>query len=89
MDNWRDIMREAEIAKAAMTRDRFAGEKEFDLLLRKRPKDGMVYFKRGEAYEVLRENALAAEDFRHAKGLFPMAVWKARAGEALLRVARR
>jgi hypothetical protein len=49
----------------------------------------MVYSKRGEAYEALGDDARAADDFRHALALFPMADWKRRAKEALERVSHR
>lgn len=86
MNDWRRIMGEAEVAKATLISDRPAGEKEFESLLKRHPVDGMVYFKRGEAYEALKQNRLAASDFQRAFELFPMPDWKARAKEALNRV---
>lgn len=84
----RDIMQAADNAKATMIVDRANGEKEFGALLEKNPTDGMVYFKRGEAYEALGENELAAADFRRAMGLFPKPEWKALAKEAVDRLNR-
>lgn len=61
------------------------GEREnFDLLLKQNPRDGMIYFKRGEAYEAIGENALAAADFQRAMAMFPKREWKARAREAAI-----
>jgi len=59
---------------------------DFAALLAQNPSDGMVYFKRGEAYEALGELALAQNDFQRALAMFPMAEWKARAKEAIDRV---
>lgn len=47
----------------------------------------MVHFKRGEAYEAIGDRKCAADDYRRALALFPMAEWKKRAEEALKRVA--
>jgi len=87
MTTWREIMEAAEAVKITMLSDRSAGEKKFELLLQLHPRDGMVYFKCGEAYEAIGESARAAGDFRHAMALFPMAYWKRLAEEALERVS--
>ncbi len=76
----------ADAAKMEMIANRVQGEKAFESLLKQYPNDGMVYFKRGEAYERLRERALAAADFQRAAALFPMDAWKKRAKEGLERV---
>ena len=86
MGTWRNIMEAADAAKLEMLSDRVGGEKNFDLLLKQNPRDGMIYFKRGEAYEAIRENALAAADFQRAMAMFPKPEWKARAKEAAERV---
>lgn len=86
MGSWRGIMGEADAAKIGMISDRVRGEKAFEAILRLHPNDGMVYFKRGEAYEALGDNALAAADFQRAIALFPMDTWKIRAKGALKRV---
>lgn len=88
MSTWRNIMDAAEAAKAVMVSDRGAGEKKFDLLLREHPQDGMIYFKRGLAYEALKQNSLATRDFERAFELFPMPEWKAHATYALERARR-
>jgi hypothetical protein len=87
MSNWRAIMEAADAAKIDMISDRSAGERKFELLLQQNPRDGMIYFKRGEAYEAIGENALAATDFQRAMAMFPRADWKGRAKEALERVS--
>jgi len=87
MSTWRDIMEGAEAAKISMLSDRSAGGKKFELLLQQHQGDGMVFFKRGEAYEAIGEDARAADDFRHAMALFPMPYWKRLAKEALQRVS--
>lgn len=86
MSTWRDIMRLAEVARTEMVRDRATGEKAFDSLLKQYPSDGMVFFKRGEAYEESGAKTFAAQDFGRAMALFPMPVWKERAREAYERV---
>lgn len=88
MSTWREIMAAADAAKIAMSADRATGEGKFAVLLREHPRDGMIFFKRGEAYEALKEDALAASDFQRAMALFPMPEWKSRAKEALDRVKR-
>jgi tetratricopeptide (TPR) repeat protein len=86
MSQWRELMAEAEAARQALLRDRAAGEREFDRLLAAHPKDGMIYFKRGEAFEALGEVERAVDDYRRAETLFPMADWKTRARESASRL---
>jgi len=86
MSTWRTVMEAADSAKITMVSDRAAGEKQFESLLEQYPRDGMIYFKRGEAYEAIGEAKLAAADFQRAIAMFPKPDWKARAKEALDRV---
>ena len=86
MGTWRDVMTRADAAKRTMLQDRAAGRTEFQLLLRDRPNDGMIFFKRGEAHEAIGERLLAAEDYQRAEQLFPRQEWKARARQARLRL---
>jgi Flp pilus assembly protein TadD len=79
-------MERADKAKLALISDRSAGEREFSALFAQSPNDGMIYFKRGEAYEALGERTLAKTDFQRAMAMFPMSNWKARAQEAIDRV---
>lgn len=76
---------EAEQAKKEMLIDQDEGEKRFAELLRQYGADGMIFYKRAEAWEALdnKENALA--DFRKAEALFPMAAWKANARAGMQR----
>jgi tetratricopeptide (TPR) repeat protein len=86
MGHWRDLMAEAEAARQTMMRDRAAGEAKFDRLIEAHPNDGMLYFKRGEGYEALREGELAVSDYHRAESLFPMVEWQARARQAAKRL---
>ncbi len=70
--SWKDIMEEANAAKFTMTSNRSAGEAQFSGLIQRNPNDGMIFFKRGEAYEAIGEPVLALADFRRAMALFPM-----------------
>ncbi|OFW12979.1 MAG: hypothetical protein A3H27_00875 [Acidobacteria bacterium RIFCSPLOWO2_02_FULL_59_13] len=83
-------MRKAEEAKRTMFRDRSEGEREFDVLIRQNPSDGMMYFKRGEAYEIIGDLELAEQDFHTALPLIlPGKLdWKQRVQEALERVQK-
>lgn len=87
MSDWRAITAKAEQARRALVADRAVGAEMFNDLLRQFPGDGMVYLKRGEAYEAVGECAAAADDFRKALALLPMAAWKATAREGLQRVS--
>lgn len=89
MSDWRNVMAKAEQAKRLLTVDRRAGDEAFAAMLKEFPGDGMVYLKRGEAYEAVGETSLAASDYERAAGLFPMEKWKAIARDALARAARR
>jgi Flp pilus assembly protein TadD len=88
MSRWRDRMEEADAAKRMKLTDRAVGEAEFQRLLSAHPNDGMIYFKRGEAYEGLGVRDHAAADYRRAEELFPLEEWKDRARQALTRVGR-
>ncbi|MBI4443096.1 MAG: DUF4145 domain-containing protein [Acidobacteria bacterium] len=81
-------MRKAEEVKRTLIQDRSQGESEFDTLLREDTTDGMVYFKRGEAYEVIGDLELAERDLRTALPLIRPGKldWKQRVQEALERV---
>jgi Tfp pilus assembly protein PilF len=79
-------MEEADRAKRLMLVDREKGEAMFTDLIQRANSDGMVYFKRAEAYEALGRLELALEDYRRAMSLFPMQRWKRIAKEGLFRV---
>lgn len=86
MPNWREIMKQAENAKRMLIGDRAKGEEAFEALLERYDGDGMVYFKRGEAWEAIGELRLALSDYRKAVVLFPMPKFKELAREACKRV---
>jgi tetratricopeptide (TPR) repeat protein len=75
MSNWLEIMKFAEAAKNLMISNRAAGEGEFIKLLEQFPADGMVFLKRGQAFEVIGEYSNALADYEKAEILFPMEKW--------------
>ena len=89
MSRWREIMAEAEEAKSIMIRNLEEGEIKFKSLLAEYPTDGMVYFKRGEAYEYHGEIKKAKSDYQQAHELFPMPEWQNRASEGISKVQKR
>lgn len=89
MSGWRPIMAKAEEAKSIMIRNLEEGEIEFESLLAKYPTDGMVYLKRGEAYEYHGEIQKAKSDYQQAYKLFPMPEWQNRASEGISRVQKK
>lgn len=88
MSRWGPIMAEAEEAKSIMIRNLEEGEIKFKSLLAEYPTDGMVYFKRGEAYEYHGEIKKAKSDYQQAYKLFPMTEWKNGALEGISRVQK-
>lgn len=59
------------------------GEVLFENLLRLRPAEPMVIFKRGEPYAALGKKDLARQDLAYAAERFPLEKWKQIAREAL------
>lgn len=53
----------AEQAKRTMINDRSKGEEEFAGLFRQHPDDGMIFFKRAEAFEAISDAEAANADF--------------------------
>lgn len=86
MHDWRKIMIEADHAKRQMMVEEAEGEALFKNLLERANMDGMIFYKRAEAYEALGKLDKAVEDFRKAMALFPMDRWKKAAREGLWRV---
>ena len=86
MSDFRSRMRRAEACKQAMVGDRASGESQFDEFLREHPSDGMIYLKRGEAWEFHRELQRAVEDYDRAAALLPMKDWSDRARSAADRI---
>lgn len=85
MADWQKITQLAENAKKEMILDFQEGQIFFEQLLNQYEADGMIFFKRAEAWEALGEFENALADFRKAKALFPMAPWKAKAEEGIER----
>jgi hypothetical protein len=82
-------MYEAEDCRKKMLADRPSGEQAFSALLARVGEDGMVYFKRAEAYEALGESVLSHADFKRAETLLLMPEWKKRAREGMTRTTPR
>lgn len=86
--DWRLVMRQAEMAKATLRKDRSQGERLFADLIRANPNDGMVYLKRAEAYEQVGAMSTAHEDFLRAEQLLPFPGRKAEARAGAQRTGR-
>lgn len=89
MPSWNEITKAAEAAKKVMISDPRKGKQVFDIMLQKFGEDGMIYFKRGEAYEQLAQLNEAVKDYERAKELFPKPEWQKAAEAALDRVKPR
>jgi len=87
MADWREIMNKAEQAKRLMVVEQEKGEQMFNELIHRVGNDGMVYYKRAEAYEALQKNDKALEDYKKALALFPQDKWKRNAGDGIKRVS--
>ena len=86
MADWREIMNEADQAKRQMIVNQAKGEQMFSDLILRVGNDGMVYYKRAEAYEALGELEKARADFGKALAYFPMDRWKKAAREGINRL---
>lgn len=76
MSVWREIWKEAvEVNKLMILKRDFAAL-DFKLLLSKYGDDGMIYYEKGEAYEILGSYDEALLNFEKAKELFPVPHWK-------------
>jgi tetratricopeptide (TPR) repeat protein len=76
--SWAFVLQEAERARTlvADVATRSEGMRLFDQLAREYPRDGMVYFKRGEALEAQNEREKASTDFRKAEEHFKKELWR-------------
>lgn len=81
-------MAKAEEAKSIMIGDIEEGKIKFESFLAEYPTDGMVYFKRGEAYEYHGEIQKAKSDYQQAYKLFTQTKWKNIALERISRVQK-
>jgi len=86
MSNWRLIMNRADVAMKKMILDREKGESLFQALIDEYGVDGMIFYKRAQAYEELAIFDLALEDYRMAKSLFPMDTWISAASNGIFRM---
>ena len=66
----RNIWMQAIRASQELALDKRKGESVFIQLLHTNPKDGMIYYERGEAYEYLGEYSLAESDYTAASEFF-------------------
>lgn len=75
---WAEIVKAAEQAKILTIEfdTRALGLKDFEGLLLRHPKDGMILFKRAQAFERIKHLEKAIEDYRSASWLFPKIYWK-------------
>lgn len=76
MSIWREIWKESVAANSLMFFNKDAGLKQFDKLLEKYKKDGMIFYARAEAYELIGEKECAKKDFEEAAKLFPVKHWQ-------------
>lgn len=79
MSDWRHIMELADQAKHTLIRDRAAGERQFEGLMRQYPGDPMLSFKRAEALHAVSDNGTALSEARAAAAGFPKETWRANA----------
>lgn len=91
MSIWREIWKESVAANSLMFFNKDAGLKQFDKLLEKYKKDdgkkdGMIFYARAEAYELIGEKDSALNDFNSAKQLFPVEHWKEVAEKSCQRI---
>jgi hypothetical protein len=80
------IERKAEAAKRTLLTDRRKGEEQFAGLLVQNQFEGLIFLKRGEAWELVGEPALAVRDFRIAAELLRDSQWQNLARQARERV---
>jgi tetratricopeptide (TPR) repeat protein len=76
--NWPVALQKAEQARKLLSDKRTLGEgmRLFDELAREYPRDGMVYFKRAEAWEALQDLEKASLSYKRAQECFPKQLWK-------------
>lgn len=87
MDHLESIVEKARRVKALMLRDRLAGERAFDVLLARQPREGLIWLMRGGAYEALGDLGQAVEDYATAMDLLPPGEWRVVAQSAFERAA--
>lgn len=86
MPNREKIMNLAGNAKLGMLIDKTRGEKYFQELFRKYGNDGMIYYRRAQAYEELECVQDALENYKLAQRYFPITKWKNLASQGKYRM---
>jgi len=86
MSEPRSVWMQAIRANRELALNKRKGEAAFGELLQTYPKDGMVYYERGEAYEYLKEYALAESDYKTASEFLFAEHWREVARQALVRI---
>lgn len=90
MSIWREIWKESVAANSLMFFNKDAGLIQFNKLLEKYKKDGkydgMIFYARAEAYELIGEKENAKKDFQEAKKLFPVEHWQKVAEKSYQRI---
>ena len=89
MPGWRDISLLARNAKTTLIADRQSGEREFDELLKRFPRDGMIHFQWAEAYAAIQEYELAVTHYQKAETYFPKQEYKQQAMTGARRCGKR
>lgn len=82
----RSIWMQAISANQELALDQREGEAAFLQLLQANPKDGMIYYERGEAYEYRKDYSLAELDYKMASELLFAEHWREVARQALARI---
>ncbi len=75
-EDWSKIYRQAEEARLRVIKGTISVEEAFQPLFKKYDQDGMLWFKRAQAFEYKGSYAQSLGDFRRAAELFPMREWK-------------
>ncbi len=87
MNQPESIVEETKRVKALMLRDRPSGERAFDALIARHPREGLIWLMRGGAHEALGDLGQAAEDYATAVDLLLPGEWHVVAQSAFERVA--
>ncbi len=82
--DWSKVFTQAEQARLRVANGRASVEEAFGNLFRKHEDDGMVWFKRAQAYQDLGRAELALSDYERAAALFRMEEWQKYARDAVM-----
>jgi hypothetical protein len=81
--DWSKVFTQAEQARLRAVKGRVSVKEAFDNLFEKHEEDGMVWFKRAQAYQELGQAELALSDYERAAALFRMEEWQRYARDAV------